>query len=333
MATATKRITVFSDMSERIHYNIPELPIYAHCDPISAFADHRCPCHWHRDLEFVRVVSGTLHYFVNGQTVVMHPGDGLVVNSSRLHYSFSPEHREAWFSCAVIGPELFENLTTATHARCERAFSQHMDDYLALSPDVPWQRDVLMGIEDVVRLTPGGGRRKTGTDAAASPLAPAPSASGPKAPAIPVEGDDGNPLPAVAAAIRLCDAVLDRFSPVEGADGSIDDDADQRDRMAVLSMIGLIQRRFDEPLGLDDIAAAGKVSRSQCCILFRRHVGRTPGECLTDRRLEEAKGMLSGTDASVAETARACGFSSSSYFINVFRKRLGATPREYRTAR
>lgn len=45
MATVTKRITVFSDMSERIHYNVPELPIYAHCDPISAFANHRCPCH------------------------------------------------------------------------------------------------------------------------------------------------------------------------------------------------------------------------------------------------------------------------------------------------
>ncbi|NEG54579.1 AraC family transcriptional regulator [Bifidobacterium platyrrhinorum] len=313
---ATKRITVFSDMSERVHYNIPELPIYAHCDPISAFADYRCPCHWHRDLEFVRVVSGTLHYFVNGHTVVMHAGDGLVVNSSRLHYSFSPERREAWLSCAVIGPGLFENLTTATGARCSRAFAQHMDDFLTLSPDVPWQRDALMDIERVVRLMPGGGRRGSQARDAA-----------------PAETSPDDPLPAVAAAIRLCDAVLDRFSPAgDGADAP-GDDVGQRDRLAVLNMIGVIQQRFGEPLGLNDIAAAGGVSRSQCCILFRRYVGRTPGECLADRRLEEAKGMLAGTDASVAETARACGFSSSSYFISVFRRSFGMTPNAYRNTR
>ena len=61
------------------------------------------------------MVSGTLHYFVNGRTIAMRAGEGLVINSSRLHYSFSPERKEAWFSCAVIGTELFENLTAATH--------------------------------------------------------------------------------------------------------------------------------------------------------------------------------------------------------------------------
>ena len=61
------------------------------------------------------MVSGTLHYFVNGRTIAMRAGEGLVISSSRLHYSFSPERKEAWFSCAVIGTELFENLTAATH--------------------------------------------------------------------------------------------------------------------------------------------------------------------------------------------------------------------------
>lgn len=313
-----KRVTVFSDMSERIHYNIPELPIYAHCDPLSAFADYRCPCHWHRDLEFVRVVSGELHYFVNGRTTTLRPGEGMVVNSSRLHYAYSPTRREAWFSCAVISPTLFEDLTAATKARCARAFAQDREDFLTLTPDVDWQRDVLLGVEEVVRLMPGGIRGGTHGHV------DRPRSSGDK--------NSTSPLAAVAAAIRLCDMALDRFAarPAGDDDGSAGRNENRRDLMAVLGMTGLVQQRFAEPLGLDDIAAAGGVSRSQCCILFRRYVRRTPNEFLTERRLEEAKRMLAGTGASVAETAHACGFSSSSYFISVFRGRFGMTPNAYR---
>ncbi|KAB8287532.1 AraC family transcriptional regulator [Bifidobacterium ramosum] len=302
-----KRITVLSDLSERIEYNIPELPIYARCDPLSIFPDCRCPCHWHRDLEFIHVINGDLHHFVNGRVTVLHPGEGVVVNSSRLHYGFSPTRQDVRFSCAVISPSLFEHLTPSVTARCERAFAQHMDDCLLLTPDVGWQQDVLMGIERVVRLAPGGGVR--GSE----------------------NRTDMSPLPAVAAAIELCDMVLDRFRP-NGGDGPGEDESiEQRNRMSVLGMTGLIQHRFRDPLGLDDVAAAGGVSRSQCCILFRKYVGRTPNEYLTERRVEEARRLLRETNGSITEIARACGFSTASYFVNVFRKRVGVTPGAFRS--
>ena len=64
-----KTIIVSSDLSERIDYNIPDLPIYARRDALSSFPDYRCPCHWHRDLEFIHVISGQMQYFVNGAIV------------------------------------------------------------------------------------------------------------------------------------------------------------------------------------------------------------------------------------------------------------------------
>ncbi|RSX54037.1 AraC family transcriptional regulator [Bifidobacterium goeldii] len=316
MATLHKKVTVFSDLSEHIYYNVPGLPIYAHCDPLSSFPDYRCPCHWHRDLEFIHVVSGELHYFVNGHTDVLQPGEGIVVNSSRLHYDFSPDKRESWFSCAVISPTLFEHVTTDVAARCERAFAQHMEDFLHLSPDIDWQRDVLMGVERVIRLMPGGGMRGSQRNADTQQT----------------HNAGNNPLPALAAAIELCDMVLDRFEPNTTSTLGDDMATEQSNRMTVLEMTGIIQSRFRDPLGLDDIAAAGGVSRSQCCILFKKYVGRTPNECLTERRLEEARRLLANTNLSIAEIARECGFSSASYFINVFRKRAGATPGEYREA-
>lgn len=105
-----KTIIVSSDLSERIDYNIPDLPIYARRDALSSFPDYRCPCHWHRDLEFIHVISGQMQYFVNGAIVTLEAGNGLVVNSSRLHYGFSPQQRQCWFTCVVVGPELLERL-------------------------------------------------------------------------------------------------------------------------------------------------------------------------------------------------------------------------------
>ena len=105
-----KTVIVSSDLSERIDYNIPDLPIYARRDALSSFPDYRCPCHWHRDLEFIHVISGQMQYFVNGAIVTLEAGNGLVVNSSRLHYGFSPQQRQCRFTCVVVDPELLERL-------------------------------------------------------------------------------------------------------------------------------------------------------------------------------------------------------------------------------
>ena len=336
----TRRLSLLSDLSERVPYAVRGLPVYARCDSLSIY-DYRCACHWHRDLEFVRVVNGTMHYFVNGAVTRLAAGEGLVVNSSRLHYGFSPDRQEARFSCAVIDPSLVEGFSQGVAARCERAFAQDMDDALKLSPKVDWQRGVLMDIDRIVEQLHGDRRlRPSEVDRPMDDAA------------------DLDPLPAAMTAIGLIDQVLDRFRPARRSDGTgpspygirstVDGDGDgtagttagadpvvsasddQRDRLTVLRMTGLIQRRFAEPLSLDDIAAAGSVGRSRCCALFRRYVGRTPNGYLADRRLEEAKRLLDGTNGSVAEIARACGFASSSYFISVFRRRTGVTPKTYR---
>ena len=151
-----QEVIVSSDLSERIDYNIPDLPIYARRDALSSFPDYRCPCHWHRDLEFIHVISGQMQYLVNGTIVTLEAGNGLGVNSSRLHYGFSPQQRQCWFTCVVVGPELLERLGTDTRLRCEHAFAQCMDDMLPLDRSVKWQRDALEMVDRIVDTLSSG---------------------------------------------------------------------------------------------------------------------------------------------------------------------------------
>ncbi|KZL15418.1 HTH-type transcriptional regulator CdhR [Pseudovibrio axinellae] len=63
---------------------------------------------------------------------------------------------------------------------------------------------------------------------------------------------------------------------------------------------------------------------------FRTSLGKTPGEALTQIRLEEAKRILSETDATITQTALRCGFFDASHFNKAFQKHTGRTARVYR---
>ena len=51
---------------------------------------------------------------------------------------------------------------------------------------------------------------------------------------------------------------------------------------------------------------------------------------IIDYRLNAAKELLVSTDFNISEIAFKVGFASSSYFVKIFRERVGSTPKEYR---
>jgi len=62
----------------------------------------------------------------------------------------------------------------------------------------------------------------------------------------------------------------------------------------------------------------------------RELTGCTPMEYLARLRIERAKTLLRESDAKIIGIAFECGFGSSQYFANVFRRAVGSSPTEYR---
>lgn len=63
---------------------------------------------------------------------------------------------------------------------------------------------------------------------------------------------------------------------------------------------------------------------------FKRHTGKTVVEYLIDRKIDYAKHLLVTTDYSVLTVSETVGYESQSHFINVFKKRVGQTPLNYK---
>ena len=63
---------------------------------------------------------------------------------------------------------------------------------------------------------------------------------------------------------------------------------------------------------------------------FTKFTGMSPIQYLNQRRLETACQLLRDTDYSISDISSQTGFSSQSYFTQIFRKFYGITPVKYR---
>ncbi len=140
-------LEVFSDLSERLNYNLPDFPLYARRGELMQFDRCAAACHWHSDLEFILVIDGRMEYFVNDQIVPLERGQGIFVNAKRLHYGFSSDMEDCSFLVAAVHPSLLGAEIGAGKAYFEEKFGAAAEDCLLLTDETQWQREALSTIE------------------------------------------------------------------------------------------------------------------------------------------------------------------------------------------
>lgn len=91
-----------------------------------------------------------------------------------------------------------------------------------------------------------------------------------------------------------------------------------------------INDHFAEPIGLNQAAANIQRSPTYISRLFSQQTNSTFTHVLTDRRMAEAKRLLSDTALSVAEIAAKTGYPNVRYFYRVFLAQVGMTANDYR---
>ena len=101
----------------------------------------------------------------------------------------------------------------------------------------------------------------------------------------------------------------------------------------VLQAARFINEHFRQQITAGDIAAAAGFSPNYLSRKFREAAGIGVHDYLVFIRLRNAAFELLTTDDSVTDIALRSGFSDSNYFKDVFKKKYGITPREYRKTR
>lgn len=83
-------------------------------------------------------------------------------------------------------------------------------------------------------------------------------------------------------------------------------------------------------LSIAQMASAVNLSESWFSLVFKNTTGMTPHQWQLDKRVDQARSLLSGTDLSVADIADRLGFSDQAHLTRTFRQLVGETPASWR---
>ena len=91
-----------------------------------------------------------------------------------------------------------------------------------------------------------------------------------------------------------------------------------------------IDKHFIFDISLDDLSRMVYISKYYLVHEFKKYYGITPIDYLLKVRLENATFHLVNTDYTIKHISEQSGFTSQSYFNQIFRKKIGMTPSQYR---
>lgn len=285
-------LEIMGGNSEVVHYERQGLPLYIRTADLEQFTGKRAACHWHDDLEWIHILDGTMNYSVNGRKLPLKVGDSLLVNGRQMHYGYG--EGGCRFLCILFHPSLFGDNQVLRQEYIRPVLENPALEYLYFD-----------GEEEEGRKTGKALRRMAEFKEA---------------------GEMAYEMDVIGWMCLLWAEILRKTD----VGGGVCPAGERENRAAQKEMVSFICRHYGEPLSLEAIAAAGHVSRSKCCQIFRKYVGQSPVEFLNAYRLKVGRNLLRDTERNVTEIATVCGFSHLSYFSRQFAAAYGRTPREYR---
>ncbi|AEI40289.1 AraC family transcriptional regulator [Paenibacillus mucilaginosus] len=115
----------------------------------------------------------------------------------------------------------------------------------------------------------------------------------------------------------------------EGAADFIKDFMQGTERDKLAAVLSYIDEHLGEELLIDRLAELVHLHPNYFIPYFKKHMGMTPMHYVQQKRLEEAKRLLSFSDCSVSEVADRIGLGLT-HFSRHFKKVTGITPSAYR---
>jgi AraC-like DNA-binding protein len=287
-------IDMLDDKSERIRYNLPDVPIFISKMFMEAEYDTSIECHWHSDIEFVLVTYGELQYNINGEVITLRQGQGVFVNSKQLHYGYTTGGNVCECITVIFHPSL---LCPSEHFEFKFVYPVINNNnfvFSLLSEGSPWSKVVFDRLVTAFDVFDSGD-----TD----------------------------------CVLKLQSIFYDVWGLIYGNMPPAAESMPlnyEYNMSSLKEMIDFIHTHYTERLTLANISAAGKVCRSKCCGLFKEFLHQTPLDYLTTHRLRKAVNLLSDKTIPLSEVCGSVGFNGMSYFAKVFRVHYKCSPSEYR---
>lgn len=291
-AISCKEVIVDSSGQELVEHGTSEFPIAYYQDDLT---EYTVPWHWHEDLEFILVISGSVRISIATREYELQENQGVFINAGILHAVHESPDSNSIIKSLVFHPRLIGSMDSIYWRNYLEPIIQNKGlQHIILESSNPWHNEILSKVTSVwSRLNHKG---------------------------LGFEIYVRNELSEIMLTI-LSNHFVGEARPSARS---------LRKAERIKTMLQYIQTHYAEEITIDTLSKVALISESEVLRCFHDTIHTTPNRYLREYRLQKACRMLADTDFSSLEIALECGFQSSSYFTKTFREQMGCTPMEYR---
>jgi AraC family transcriptional regulator, melibiose operon regulatory protein len=303
---------------ENIQHGQLDFPIQYYVDELHKFLQHRVPLHWHFEPEFFVARGGTVVVQVGHHRIELEANDGIFISSNTLH-SFEQKNESDVCECPniVFSGELIASHTSVIYKKYVLPFlgDKHVP-YVVLHAHEAWHNEILKKLESIFALL-----QQHGAESWYGSF-----------PVLDFQTDSfleiGFEMQVQGLLNQIWLLLVQHWPELPTV---TTDKRELQYQARLQNMIAFIQKNYMNPLTLEDISNSSNISKSEASRCFHSYMKCSPVDYLLQYRIEAAQRLLLGTTRSIQEICTECGFNSPSYFIRMFKKKVGVTPGIYRT--
>lgn len=290
------KIEVDNNLQEKTKHGSCDLPIAIYTDKFNLFEDGHIRWHWHKELQFSYSLYHSICFSVEGQKIILKPGEGIMVNSNILHQVKPYDNNNCMMFSIVFDPILIggTNQSLIEKKYINPILKSSKLKFIYLRPSIEWQKNILQYLKKIFTLS---NQKSYG-----------------------YELEIRNYLGSVW--LNLLKEIKEDIEDSTSVDSY--------DEERVKSALQYIYKYYQRNISLENIAMSANISKSECCRSFKRTLRMTPFEYLMEYRISKASEELLKSKKSISNIAFDAGFNGISYFGKVFKKYMNCTPSEYR---
>ena len=256
---------------------------------------YNMPFHWHKEWEIIHILKGDLILFADEKEYETHAGDVLLLRDGMLHGG-TPSH--CAYECLVFDLHgLFRDISPVKKYLHPVYRGQLLPEiyYPDHHPQIQPITDELMeAFRHSGMITPE--------------------------------------LSFLGNISRLFSVILSKeyYTAVNNTAGTGAPLNDSRRVSQLKPVFEYIEAAYSSTITLAGMADKAGMSPKYFCRFFHSITHQTPMDYVNYYRIEQAASLLNSTNWSITAVGLECGFNDSSYFVKVFKKYKGITPRQYR---
>lgn len=265
--------------------------------------------HWHEDLQFIYVLSGSIEVKTLDNTVSVQAGEGIFINKNVVH--FVRRTGECHYNSFIFPAQFLEfSFHSPAKQFVDVVVENEQFSLFHFTSGEEWQEKALLllyRLSDLSRCYSSGDMDKERN-------------------AFESIGTGKREFYVYEVLVLLAALWLTMrkniLLPPKQQENTIS--------MRMQKFLRHIEQHYPEDLTLEDIAESASVSKSECLRCFNSTLQTTPYKYLMEYRLSKAAEQLKKTNQPISDISARVGFHQASYFGKCFKEKTGYSPKEYR---